>query len=147
MRPPRMVPVPPPLATSMDTSLPKRLELSLRVVLALPKASMTGFASRMRSCRFSSLLPVRVSAAEDIVAADAKHRRSSFVASVLPAPDSPLHTTDWVRPVLSMLAHTAAPRPKMCGLELSLPPPPLLPSPPSAAPVAASAAPKTACRV
>ena len=60
--------------------LPNLLELSLRIVLALPKDSRRGLASNI--CSVIVLLP-------DLFTA-AKYCITSFVASVLPAPDSPL---------------------------------------------------------
>ena len=67
--------------------LPKREELLLRTVLALPKASSTGFAASSLSCMLPSELP----------AASAKNLRQCLVASVLPAPDSPEMMMLWSR--------------------------------------------------
>lgn len=55
-----------------------RDELSLRIVLALPKASRMGFASKI-CCSIHECLPLMA----------ARYCNISFVLSVLPAPDSP----------------------------------------------------------
>lgn len=64
--------------------LPKRLELSLRLVLALPNASSTGFDCRSLSFTVSTcpLWPV----------ASAMNCKTFFDASVFPEPDSPAQT-------------------------------------------------------
>ena len=59
---------------------PNLLELSLRIVLAFPNDSRSGLASRI--CSVIVLLP-------DLFTA-ARYCMISLVASVLPAPDSPL---------------------------------------------------------
>lgn len=59
--------------------LPNRLELSFLIVLALPNASRIGFAC---STLFSTL--------PTLPALWARYAKHCFVASVLPAPDSPL---------------------------------------------------------
>jgi len=64
--------------------LPKREELSLRSVFALPNASRMGFADMMRD-----------STAEVEGATDARYWSACFVHSVLPAPDSPEMMMDW----------------------------------------------------
>ena len=61
--------------------MPKRDELSLRIVLALPKASRMGLLCRRRS-RMLVALPV-------LTEQSARNCRIFFDASVLPAPDSP----------------------------------------------------------
>lgn len=59
---------------------PNRLELSFRIVLALPKDSSRGLASRI--CSVMRLLP-------DLLTA-ARYCMINLVASVFPDPDSPL---------------------------------------------------------
>jgi hypothetical protein len=59
---------------------PNLLELSLRIVLAFPNDSNNGFASRI--CSVIRLLPFLLTAARYCI--------TNFVASVLPAPLSPL---------------------------------------------------------
>lgn len=70
--------------------LTKREELSLRTVLALPKASSTGLVCTT----WSSRLPFLLCSADFLVEAPtvAKYAITFFVFSVLPAPDSPLWT-------------------------------------------------------
>ena len=75
------------------TSLPKRDELLLWTVLALPKASITGFAcitcfSNRPRCRDPPCCDPRLASASKL--------RICFVASVLPAPDSPEMMHDWL---------------------------------------------------
>ena len=71
------------LLKKISTYFPKRDELLLRFVLALPNASRMGFASRI----FSSTPP-------SDSATSARYFKQNFVHTVLPAPDSPLITTD-----------------------------------------------------
>ena len=78
--------------------LPKRDELLLRSVLALPNDSSTGLPAMRRSCRPSMT---------DVVAL-AKNSRHFFVASVLPAPDSPEMMMAWLRRSRSPLKAAAA---------------------------------------
>ena len=63
-------------------NLPKRDELSLRTVLALPSVSSTGFVESRRSSTPAS--PFRPPPAHSL-----SILRHCFVVSVLPAPDSP----------------------------------------------------------
>ena len=64
--------------------LPKRLELLLRRVLALPNASSSGFACSTRASTAASEPPT-----------SAMNARQCLVASVLPAPLSPEMSTAW----------------------------------------------------
>ena len=64
-------------------NLPKRLELSLRTVLAFPSVSRTGFVDRRRSSTPASPLVPPPAQSLSIF-------RHCFVVSVFPAPDSPL---------------------------------------------------------
>ena len=73
--------------------LPKRDELSFRVVLALPKASMTGLVARI--ARSVSLMTCDPGRLEDILSGSstvAKYRMIYLADIVLPAPLSPLTT-------------------------------------------------------
>ena len=89
--------------TARLVHFPKRLELLFRSVFALPKASVTGFDLRiMRSTSSSTPLPA--------ASADAAARCCSinFMASVLPAPDSPEMQMAWDRPSRTRPACAAA---------------------------------------
>lgn len=68
----------------MSMYLPKRLELSLRLVLALPNASSTGLDCRSLSLTVSTCALWPVTAAMNC--------RTFFDASVFPEPDSPAQT-------------------------------------------------------
>lgn len=79
---------------------PKRDELSFRVVLALPIASMIG----LEASTLFSIEPVDDAVDDDSfpgdtvpVAMDAKYRIANFADTVLPAPDSPETMSDWFR--------------------------------------------------
>ena len=65
------------------TNLPNRLLLWLRVVLALPNASITGFDCMMRVDTSSASLPPLPPATRD------RYRSMSLVVSVFPLPLSP----------------------------------------------------------
>eukprot|EP00966_Prymnesium_polylepis_P087908 2033872-Prymnesium_polylepis.1 len=69
-----------------STYLPKRLELSLRSVRALPNASSTGLDWFSARCTLSPVAPPERAA---------RNCSRIFVVSVLPAPDSPLTRIDW----------------------------------------------------
>ena len=69
--------------------LPNLEELSFRVVLALPIASMMGEDA-------STLFSTWVSVAE-VPPTVAKYRMAYFALTVLPAPDSPETIIDWLR--------------------------------------------------
>ena len=85
--------------------MPKRLELSFRSVLQLPKASSTGDDSWIR----------RASSSPPPPAACVRKRRMIFVVSVLPAPLSPLMITDWLRPRTRSEPYAAAATSYTCG--------------------------------
>jgi len=80
------------------TNLPKRDELSLRTVLALPKASRRGFmpstlwATPAGSSEVASEATAAVSSARR---GEARYFMMTFMASVLPAPLSPEMTMLW----------------------------------------------------
>ena len=76
----------------MSICFPKRDELLLRVVFALPMGSISGLVAITRSATLA--------AAEDVALSCVTTPRCamhSFIASVLPAPDSPEMRTDWLR--------------------------------------------------
>ena len=79
----------------MTVNLPKREELSLRVVLALPNDSSRGFERMMWSTTAVLLPPLwkrgcsRACCLERVLEIQAMCRIRIFVVSVLPAPDSP----------------------------------------------------------
>ena len=91
--------------------LPKRDELLLRTVLALPNASRMGLADSSLASMpaFFSLEP----------AASAKNCRHFLVASVLPAPDSPEMMMDWLACSLRRPWKAAAAIWNTCGCEIS----------------------------
>ena len=73
----------------MSKCLPKRDELLLRIVFALPKPSMIGFVIISRGAISSATRwPFEVATCEMYV-------KQIFIASVLPAPDSPEMRIDW----------------------------------------------------
>lgn len=74
-------------------SLPKRDELLLRSVLALPKASISGLASRTLFWMLALLDP-------PCWLFSATYCKNSLVVSVFPAPDSPDTIQDWLRLLL-----------------------------------------------
>ena len=103
------------------TSLPKRDELSLRSVFALPKASSTGLECTSSSC--SETWPsVAATAASSpcVPATAARKRKTCFEFSVLPEPDSPEVTSacDW--PCMHSALYASAVSEKMCGGSLSV---------------------------
>ena len=69
--------------------LPNLEELSLRVVLALPMASMIGDEA---STRFSTCVSVA-----EVPPTVAKYRIAYLALTVFPAPDSPETIMDWLR--------------------------------------------------
>lgn len=71
---------------SILINLPKRDELLLRIVCALPKASMIGFAWIIFSSRLLASPEAEMLA---------KYWMTRLVFSVLPAPDSPVIRIDW----------------------------------------------------
>ena len=101
----------------ISTNLPKREELSLRTVLALPKASRSGLDSRTccstpgrRRRRAAAgaeggaaaeaepcLLPPLPAAAAASSPTQARYCIISLAVSVFPAPDSPETRIDWLR--------------------------------------------------
>ena len=85
--------------------LPKREELLLRTVLALPKASRMGLADSSLSAMPAVVEP----------AASAKNLRHCFVASVLPAPLSPEMMMAWSLRSVRRPKKAAAATWKMCG--------------------------------
>jgi hypothetical protein len=116
-----------------SSSLPKREELWLRSVLALPNASRMGLvcsgggggvaglvcggggswrqagpgsaqACRQRGGRTSSTR----SSMPEAPARPASSCSAFLVVSVLPAPDSPLTTSDWLRPSRTMARNASA---------------------------------------
>ena len=88
--------------------LPKRDELLLCTVFALPKAS-----SRMP---LSSADSVDLPLDPEI---SARHDMHSFVVSVFPAPDSPEMSTDCADPVRIIAMYADSPTRKTCGGMLS----------------------------
>jgi hypothetical protein len=82
--------VPRLLLNTMEIHLPNLDELSLRVVLALPNASIKGLASRI--CCWIWPTPPASSPRLEI---SARYDKNTLVASVLPAPDSPATMHDW----------------------------------------------------
>ena len=85
-------------------NLPKREELSLRSVLALPKASRMGFAA-------STFL----SAPLALPAQSARYSRHTLHVTVLPAPDSPEMSTDWFAPFSTTFWYAAPMTRYGCG--------------------------------
>lgn len=81
-----------------------RDELSFRMVLAFPKASKMGFASRI-CCSIHECLPLIA----------ARYCRINFVLSVFPAPDSPEITIHWSWRYRFICAYALSPIAKMCG--------------------------------
>lgn len=79
------------VVVALAPGLPKRLLLALRVVLALPRASKMGLAAI-----------TRLSTAPRDPPTVAKNLRAYLADTVLPAPDSPLTTTDWFSLALAM---------------------------------------------
>src|SRR6266480_6693180 len=85
------------LLNRISIYLPKREELSFRVVFALPKASMIGFVARI--C--SSVWVIAAVPRCLLLDADtgdsrvAKYRITYLALTVLPAPDSPETTIVW----------------------------------------------------
>ena len=69
----------------------------LRTVLALPKASVSGLERRMASESASSRCV--------FAARDARYSIVCLVVSVLPAPDSPDMTIDWLPPWRCIVAY------------------------------------------
>ena len=81
-----------PLLTNTNSiNLPKRLEFGFLMVWALPNASKMGLDWMMRSATLCSS-PTTSTSGEAIAVKYPKH---CFVASVLPAPDSPDINIDW----------------------------------------------------
>jgi hypothetical protein len=87
--------------SQIRTYFPKRLELSLRTVLAFPKASKIGLHIRIRSsiaprCRIAALL--RIEALKLVLLPPLTYVRkfiAYFAFSVFPAPLSPDITIAW----------------------------------------------------
>ena len=80
-------------------NLPKRDELGLLTVVALPNASNTGFDAITSSESFCETPPP---------AAAERHTRylmMYLIASVLPAPEMPDTTIDWSRPPPSSVSY------------------------------------------
>ena len=109
MLPPTIAPV---RLNLISVHLPKRDELSLRVVLALPNDSMSGLDLRICCSSDSVFSPVASDARPD---ASARNWSTSFIVSVLPAPDSPEITTAWSRKSASKFAYALSAMAKMCG--------------------------------
>eukprot|EP00962_Isochrysis_galbana_P061533 scaffold39323_cov180-Isochrysis_galbana.AAC.1 len=84
-----------------DSSLPNREELWLRVVFALPKASSRTLEADSSACSAS---PTRAEPPRPAAPAEAEMKKERMILadSVLPAPDSPLITTDCDRPRVVM---------------------------------------------
>lgn len=84
------------LLNMISMYLPKREELSLRVVLALPKASMMGLVARICSSvsLIESILPLRLPGLSGDSRV-AKYLIMYLALTVLPAPDSPETTMVW----------------------------------------------------
>ena len=106
----RALAIPPvwPKCTSMN--LPKRLELLLRSVFALPNASSSGFAWSTFASTFCSE-----------PATSARYERQCFVASVLPAPLSPEIRIAWSALSSAIALCAAAATWKTCGAMRLLP--------------------------
>ena len=89
------------LSNRISRYFPNRDELSFRVVLALPKASMMGLVARI--CCSVSLMPLASLAPAAALrlpglsgsSTVAKYRMMYLAETVLPAPDSPLTTMVW----------------------------------------------------
>ena len=92
MDPPTMAPV---RLNLISVHLPKREELLLRVVLALPKASISGLLLSTCCSRLSVFSPSLAPAICARPDASARNCSTSFMVSVFPAPLSPLMTTAW----------------------------------------------------
>lgn len=76
-----------PVASNpMRTNLPKRDELLLRIVWALPNASRIGLVAMIWSARSGCSSPIVGNEEEE----EARNWMTRFVFSVLPAPDSPV---------------------------------------------------------
>ena len=82
----------PARVNSILMNFPKREELLFRTVCAFPNASRIGFARKICSERFESCRPPDFALGVSEVATAARYCMTFFVFSVLPAPDSPLHT-------------------------------------------------------
>ena len=94
MLPPTMAPV---RLNLISVHLPKRELLLLRVVFALPKASISGLLLSTCCSRLSVFSPPAAPAICARPEASARNCSTSFIVSVLPAPLSPLMTTAWSR--------------------------------------------------
>ena len=107
----------PPSSQWSSKNLPKRLLLSLRIVLALPKASRIGLESRMRRRMISdmSLVSLISPAAAAFAPFSRRYWMMIFVASVLPAPDSPVMRMLWFFPAIAEVYASSA-TPYRCGL-------------------------------
>ena len=90
--------------------LPKRDELSFRVVLALPIASITGFEARILASICVS--PSSVPGAPQTVA---RYRIANLALTVLPAPDSPDTMIDWHLPSSCSCEYASSATAKTCG--------------------------------
>ena len=77
-------------------NLPKREELSLRSVLALPKASSTTLDCSSRVSRPSASASGTAPSGASPLARTVRKKRMILELSVLPAPDSPEMTIDWL---------------------------------------------------
>jgi hypothetical protein len=75
-------------------------------VVALPNASKTGV-------ELSTTLAIGSSSAAPLVERQQRYWSRYLLASVLPAPEMPVTTMDWLRPVSRSCLYAAAPTEKM----------------------------------
>ena len=101
----------------ISMNFPKRDELSLRTVLALPNVSRIGldWSTCCSTVRFSS--PPLAPAPGEAACPPRKARKfmMSLLVSVLPAPLSPLISTDWEWPSLHIFRYALSAMAYTCG--------------------------------